>query len=74
MFGSKSGHVEGVIIFFIILAIFMVVLMPHALIWAVNCLVASGGVEGFLIRHTLKNWFCALVVMAALSGGAKTSS
>ena len=72
MFGSKSGSAEGVIVFLIIFALFMVILMPHALIWAVNCLVASGGVGWFEIGHTLKDWFCAFVVMAAFSGGARS--
>ena len=72
--GSKSGQGSGLIVLLIIIIIALFILMPHALIWAVNCLVASGGVEGFLIGHTLKDWFCALVIMAAIGGSSNARS
>jgi hypothetical protein len=52
------------IVGFVLLAVLLIILGPHLLIWALNTLVPTLGIE-----HTAWNWLAALVVMMMLRGG-----
>ena len=42
------------------LVILMVMVGPWCMIWAINTLVAAGGVTGFYIHFTFETWLAAL--------------
>jgi hypothetical protein len=59
------------IVLFIALIFFVICVGPWLMIWAVNTLIAAGGVANFFIPFTFWTWLAALVFMALVRGSSK---
>ena len=57
----------------IVLTIVILVAGPHIVLWSVNSLLAMADVA-VVFPHTLKAWFCALMIMGLLGGSKVPSS